>query len=196
MLETLNHLDTDFFLFLNHLHADGLDEAMYWISETKVWIPFYGLIIFLLFRSLTWQKAIVAILAIVLLIVLTDRISSGFFKPTFHRLRPTHEPAIEKEVHIVHDYRGGDYGFISSHAANTFGLAMFLFLLLGKANKKWALLFLWAALVSYSRIYLGVHYPLDILSGWLLGVICALGIWKITLWSFQKIERNQQIKKG
>ena len=180
MLETLNQLDTESFLWFNHLHTSTLDEAMSLVSETRIWIPFYALLIFLLYKTLPWKKATLVVLGIVLLITLTDRISSGFFKPAFHRLRPSHEPALDKKIHFVHDYRGGDYGFISSHAANTFGLAVFLFLLVGRQNPRWAWLFGWAVVVSYSRIYLGVHYPLDVLGGWGLGTACAFAVWKLT----------------
>ena len=108
-----------------------------------------------------------------LLIVVTDQFSSSFCKPFFHRFRPTHDPDIMYMVDMVNGYRGGWYGFFSSHASNTFGLALFLSLLFRNWRSTLVLL-CWASLSSYSRIYLGVHYPGDILCGALLG---AVGAW-------------------
>jgi undecaprenyl-diphosphatase len=171
MLTLLNQLDTELFLFLNRLHVPWLDPVMWFLSLTKVWIPLYLLLagwVIYRYRRLSW----VVLLAIGLTIVLSDRISSGVIKPAVCRLRPSHEPALRDKVYIVNDYRGGKYGFVSSHAANTFALAMLMSLLVRK--RRWVVLFfLWAFLVSYSRIYLGVHYPCDILGGALVGMVCA-----------------------
>jgi len=171
MLTLLNQLDTELFLFLNRLHVPWLDPVMWFLSLTKVWIPLYLLLagwVIYRYRRLSW----VVLLAIGLTIVLSDRISSGVIKPAVCRLRPSHEPALRDKVYIVNDYRGGKYGFVSSHAANTFALAMLMSLLVRK--RRWVVLFfLWAFLVSYSRIYLGVHYPGDILGGALVGMVCA-----------------------
>lgn len=170
MLQQLLYYDTQLFLWLNSWHADWLDTPMYWISEAKTWIPFYLLLIVLIIRQ-SGKKAIGVVMMIALVIVLADGITSKGMKPYFQRPRPSHETAIQKEVHIVREYRGGAYGFASSHAANTFGLAMLLFL---GYRRKWRYvgwMFVWAFLVSYSRIYLGVHYPLDIVCG------AGVGMW-------------------
>lgn len=171
MLSYLNQLDTDLFLWLNQLHAQWLDPVMWFLSLTKVWVPLYlmlaGWIVYR-YRKMSW----VILLAVGISIFLSDRISSGVIKPAVCRLRPSHEPALQDRVHIVNNYRGGKYGFVSSHAANTFALALFLSLLIRR--RLWSVLFfLWAFLVSYSRIYLGVHYPGDIIGGAIVGMGCA-----------------------
>ena len=145
------------------------DPIMAWITGKKEWIPFYVLIISGIFYKYRWQGFWV-MAGIGLTIAFADQFASGFCKPFFARPRPCHQPALEGMVHVVGGC-GGAYGFISSHAANTFGLAMFLFLLLGKQYRFVSLIFAWAALVSYSRIYVGVHYPADILLGALSGIL-------------------------
>jgi undecaprenyl-diphosphatase len=122
------------------------------------------------------------LVCIALTILLADQITSTFMKPFFSRLRPTHDPELENLVHIVNGYRGGKFGFASSHAANTFGLAMFVFLLFRNRSKHVAWIFLWAAVVAYSRIYLGVHYPGDIIVGGFVGMICAFGCYHLFKW--------------
>ncbi|MGC8823743.1 MAG: phosphatase PAP2 family protein [Bacteroidales bacterium] len=171
MLSFLNQIDTNFFLWLNQLHTPWLDPVMWFLSLTKVWIPLYlilaGWIVYR-YRKVSW----VILLAVGISIVLSDRISSGVIKPAVCRLRPSHKPTLQDKVHIVNNYRGGKYGFVSSHAANTFALALFMSLLIRR--RRWTFLFfLWAFLVSYSRIYLGVHYPGDIIGGAMVGMGCA-----------------------
>ncbi|PMD98853.1 phosphatase PAP2 family protein [Siphonobacter sp. BAB-5405] len=167
----LNQLDTELFLALNGAHATWLDHAMYWISDQEFWYPFYALILAWLFWRFK-KKAIGVVLACVATIALGDQFTSSVLKPWVARLRPCHEPSIERMVHVVWEC-GGQYGFASSHAANTFGFVMVLTILFGKEHPwiKW--LFLWAALVSYSRIYVGAHYPLDVLTGAAVGILFA-----------------------
>ena len=117
----------------------------------------------------------------IILITLSDSVAARVIKESVQRLRPTHNPAIESLVHIVNDYRGGSYGFVSNHASNTFALAVFLSLLF--RNRYFSIgILIWAAVVSYSRIYLGVHYPGDIIGGALLGVGWAYGVY----WCLQR----------
>lgn len=159
--------DKKLFLFLNGLHADWLDQPMSIISERLVWLPFYVAIIV----WLVWKQKKDAFWSIFLIsgaIVLSDQITSALMKPFFERLRPCHDPSISYLLHLVDDC-GARFGFASSHAANTFSLATFLVLL--HPGRTWVpyLMFTWAAIVSYSRIYLGVHYPGDIIAGALIG---------------------------
>jgi len=188
-MDFLIELDHQFFLWLNGFHHPAMDGVMVWISGKKEWFPFYGLLIGFLFWRFRW-KGFLVLVALALLITLCDQTASGFFKPTFERLRPCNEPQLAGLVHTVRKC-GSGFSFFSSHAANTFGLAFFWFFLLGKEHKIHALLVPWAAVVSYSRIYLGVHYPTDILAGMLCGLLWGWVVYKILLFAFHKLEKKK-----
>lgn len=182
MLDFLHQTDTDFFLFLNGLHNDFFDSLMWWISYKYSWIPFYAFILGCLIYRFR-LKSVLPVVAVVLLITASDQGSVHLFKNVFERLRPCHNPELEGMVHLVNNHCGGKYGFVSSHAANVFALTSFLIPIL---RRRWFtfLIICWAVLVSYSRIYLGVHYPFDILGGalfgCLLGYIFSKGVRKLT----------------
>ena len=171
MIEFLKNIDTQVFLYLNSLHNSFFDIVMWQISSIVFWVPFYiSLIGFLIYKYR--KQSLYIILSIVLVIIISDQLSSSIIKPLVERLRPSHDPALEGLVHFIKDYRGGKYGFVSSHAANTFGLAMFLILFF--KNRIFSIsIFSWALIVSYSRIYLGVHYPGDIICGASIGILAA-----------------------
>lgn len=171
MLESILQFDTDLFLFFNELHTPFWDTIMYWVSHKFFWVPFYAFLVFLLFKKYGLQKAIILTLLIVATFALCNTLSVEAFKNVFHRLRPCHNEDIAHKVHILHNHCGGQWGFVSSHATNVFGLATITSFFLSKKIKYFGILiFIWAALVSYSRIYLGVHYPLDLFCGALLGI--------------------------
>jgi undecaprenyl-diphosphatase len=178
MIDHLIELDKQLFLFFNGIHFTWLDPVMELFSKTSASIPLYAFLLYHIYgvyKQRTWG----VLLSIGLLILMTDQSTSGLMKPFFERLRPSHEPTLEGMVHLVNGYSGGDFGFASSHAANTFGIAMFLSCLL-KLEKPWIKwLFLWAAFVSYTRIYLGVHYPGDIIVGALIGVAFGWLVFKL-----------------
>ncbi len=170
MVEVLASIDEKFFLPLNGAHLPWLDEPFKLISGKLIWAPFYAWILWIL--SVKQRVGLwVTLLCIVLMIVVTDQ-GSGVIKRLVMRLRPTHEPGIMDLVHTVNNYRGGRFGFFSAHASNAFALAVFVSRAI-KSHRFTATMFVWATVVSYSRIYLGVHYPGDILVGMLFG--CAVG---------------------
>jgi undecaprenyl-diphosphatase len=171
MLETVKQIDQEVFLWLNGWHSPFWDQWMSVITNKLTWFPFYALIIFLLARKYRWQ-GIGMVLSIILVIILADQTASSVFKPYFHRLRPCHEPALQAWIHIVNGC-GEQFGFVSSHSANAFGLATFLWVIFRKEHPSIAYLFVWALVVSYSRIYMGVHYPLDLLVGAFIGSLYA-----------------------
>lgn len=175
MLESLNNLDHELFVLLNGLHHPFWDKVMITASDKHFWIPFYAaLLAFLiyLFRKRTY----LLVPAIALTIGVADQVSSTFLKPWIARWRPCHDASLTQVINLV-DGCGGKYGFVSSHAATSFGLAVLMAVAL-KPRYNWlkAVLFTWALVVSYSRIYLGAHFPGDILGGALVGSLSALGV--------------------
>ena len=169
MIETLKQLDTELFLALNGLHNSLFDFLMFWASNKLIWIPLYLFFLYLIIKKYQW-KTVGIFVAILVLITLADQLSVHLFKNVFQRFRPCHEPQLEGLVHLVNGKCGGRFGFISSHASNTFALVVFLIQLLGKKYKYFTIsILIWASLVSYSRIYLGVHYPGDVFVGAVFG---------------------------
>ena len=165
-MQTLKQLDTHLFLYLNSIHFDWLDPIMGLITRRDTWFPAYLiLVIWLIARNR--KDAVFQIIAIILAVVLADQMCSSILKPWVARLRPCHEPALQGLVHIVNEC-GGQFGFCSSHAANGFALATTIYLFFGRSIYTISL-FVWAIIISYSRIYVGVHYPLDLLFGALFG---------------------------
>jgi len=168
MLETLKTLDESLFLFLNGVHNDFFDQAMWLFSNKLFWAPLYAWFLWLLYKKFPDQYWTVLI-AIVLLIVASDQLCN-LSKVNVMRLRPSQEPHLKEMIHIVNGYRGGTYGFYSGHASNAFAVALFMIVSAGKLNKYLiATTLIYASLTAYSRIYLGVHYPGDILAGTLMG---------------------------
>ncbi len=170
-MEKIIELDRQLFLFLNELHVAWLDQPMFLISTEWFWFPLYGFLVYLMVKK-TKKQSWLPILAILVTVLLSDQIS-GKIKRSVQRYRPSHDILLENQVHTVNGYRGGMYGFVSSHAANTFAVAFFVSLFLELSFVYFQLLFFWAVLVSYSRLYLGVHFPMDLLCGGCLGLLIA-----------------------
>jgi undecaprenyl-diphosphatase len=180
MLEFFLELDKQFFLILNGLHHPFFDQVMYYISHKFTWIPLYVFLMVLVFIRYRW-KGFLVLVFVVILITLSDQLSV-LAKNTFMRLRPCLEPSLEGLVHIVRGRCGGRYGFVSSHATNTFALAVFMNYLLGSRFRFVVPVMLtYAVLNAYSRVYLGVHYPADVIFGALLGVL--IGMFVYFLWA-------------
>ncbi|AIZ64005.1 hypothetical protein PK28_10455 [Hymenobacter sp. DG25B] len=172
MIELLQGLDRWLLVAANSRHLHWLDGLMVFFSERFVWFPSYLVIIVVLGYFLQ-RRALVALPLLGLVVALADSISSRLFKPYFARLRPCHDPELSATLNLVHGC-GGQFGFLSSHAANSFALAVFLCIILPRRFRlAKVILFVWAALVSYSRIYLGAHYPSDVAAGALLGSLLA-----------------------
>lgn len=190
----LSSFDREIFFLLNGSDSLLWDGVWWTVSQTWTWLLFYIVLLYIIIRySGGWRTTLAIVSAIALCVLLSDRISSGIFKPLFERFRPSRDPEIASLVDIVNGYRGGRYGFVSSHAANTFGLAMFFSLFLNYVTchsplatytRRLLLIFiwLWALFNSYSRIYLGVHYPGDILGGALVGMFSGWLCWSLLRW--------------
>lgn len=178
MLDQLLSWDRVLLLALNGTDSLYLDGFMWTVSRTAVWVPLMAIIAYVVFKNSCLRSFLLTMLFLVILITITDQVSSHLAKPYFHRFRPTHDPEIFRMVNYVNGYRGGLYGFFSSHASNTFGAAIFLSLLFRKAGVT-AMLYCYALLCSYSRIHLGVHYPGDILVGACFGTLVGLLVYLI-----------------
>ncbi len=159
--------DRSVFLFLNNLGSESFDQFWIMISATWIWVPLYIIFLYLLFKNYKLRNLVFILIFIALGVTASDQLA-GVFKTGIGRLRPCHDPTLTGMMRAVKC--GGQFGFYSSHAANTFFIATFMSLLLYKKFRLLPyILFGWAIIVSYSRIYLGVHFPLDILMGSLMG---------------------------
>ncbi len=171
ILQNLIQADEHLLLFLNGLHHTLGDFFMYVFTGKFTWVPLYAALLFVLLKSCEWKMALCCILTVALAITFADQICATAIRPFVGRLRPSNlDNPISEWVHIVNNRRGGAYGFPSCHGSNSFALAFIVAYLF---RNRWLTLFFvgWATINSYSRIYLGLHYPGDILVGAILGGI-------------------------
>lgn len=172
-LQQLIDLDNRVFLLFNGLHSDYFDALMVMLTGKFIWVPLYIAMAVALFMSRRAGTALALLIGVGLVIALTDYSISSWIRPYFSRMRPSNtDNPISALGHVVDDYRGGDYGFPSCHAANSFALAVFMALVARRRLFTW-FIFIWAALHSYTRLYLGVHYPGDLIVGVLYGSLVA-----------------------
>ena len=179
-MDTLLDLDKRLLLLLNGSDNIFFDHFFCIITRTTTWLPLAIVLLYIVLKNLRLRRFLFFVLVVALLLLITDRISSGLVKPYFHRLRPTHDPSLAHIIDVCNNYRGGLFGFFSSHAANTFGMCTFVCLVLRDMRSAVSLV-LWAILASYSRLYLGVHYPGDILCGMVFGIIVGIILYRLFL---------------
>ena len=186
MLEELLQLDQDFFLYLNGLGTKNWDNFFQFVSNKFSAIPLYLFLLILSFQKYGTKKTLVLLFTVGLLITVTDQLGN-FFKYGVARLRPCHDPEIAPYMRLVKSYCGGKFGYFSAHASNSFALAVFFGSIL-KSSVRYlgVFLVLWAALVAYSRIYIGVHFPLDILTGAFIGSLFGWLFVKLFIFALRK----------
>lgn len=183
MFEKLLSLDTQFFIFLNSLGSESYDGFWLIITKQTNWIPLFLLLLYLIYKKTGIKQTGYLLLFVAVLILATDQITN-VFKYTFQRVRPCNNPEINTFIRVVQSR--SSFSFFSGHAANSMAVATFLYLIFKKQIKFFGLLFLWPLIFAYSRIYLGLHYPLDILSGYFFGGIMGFLMYKGYLLAINK----------
>lgn len=200
MLEKILPYENELFFLINSSHTPYFDRLMWMISSIASWIPLILLLVVMVSYKKNWKEWMPAVVGILGVFAFGVLFASGFMKPLFERLRPTHYPGVMEHVRVLNEYIGGQYGFISGHSTNSFGFAMFTSLLF--RNRIYTIIiFFWAILVAYSRIYLGVHFISDITAGLFAGLLIGFLFYKLYLFVIQKEELpsfylNETEKKG
>ena len=183
----LSDIDARLLLIVNGEHSPFFDSVMWCISGRWIWVPFYAVLAYLLFRRMSWKRASICLVTIGLIILAADQTCATLIRPEIGRLRPANlNNPLSSFVHVVNGYRGGRYGFPSCHAANTFALAVFMSLVI---RHKWftVMMFSWAFVVSYSRMYLGVHYFGDLFCGATIGSLFAVLFYYLQNYLFKRL---------
>jgi undecaprenyl-diphosphatase len=183
MIEKLLALDTQLFIYLNGLGSETYDGLWLIITKQTNWIPFFLLLFYFIYKKLGIKQTGYLLLFVAFLVLATDQITN-LFKYTVQRARPCNNPDINSIIRIVQVRHS--FSFFSGHAANTMAVTTFLYFIFKKQFKFLGLLFLWPLIFAYSRIYLGLHYPLDILSGYLCGFITGFLMYRAYQWALEK----------
>lgn len=182
MIEQILQYDTELFIFLNSLGTKTWDP--FWMAYTTKfnWIPFYAILLYLIYKQIGLKPMIVTIVVAALMILFTDQVTN-LFKRGFHRLRPCHLAEMIDGMRLVRSGCGGKYGFFSGHASNSMAAAVFIgFMLKNRFKFILYILLIWAFLMAYSRVYIGVHYPLDIVLGMTFGALSGFAFYKLNLY--------------
>lgn len=197
MLNKLEAIDRWIVASVNSWHNPFLDELMWVFSAKLTWIPLYLLLIYLFYRKTNFRMSVIFVLCALAVVALTDQFSVHLFKDVFLRYRPSHHTELTEKLHFYKlengdFYKGGMYGFVSSHAANFFGVCLFAALAL-RQYYKWVVVFLLgiASIVSFSRIYLGVHYLSDVLAGGILGALIAFLVFRY-IYTFVSVNKQEK----
>ena len=186
MFESLENIDQSLLLSINGCNSPFTDSFFWAVSAGWIFLPFWIFLSIYIGKRKKVKYLFTAIICLVFTILFCDQ-SSNLAKKSVERYRPTHNLELKEKIHLVNDYKGGQFGFFSGHSANTFGAATFLFLILKWVNRKRRfLIFLWPVLVGYSRMYLGVHYPSDIFFGAIDGIIIGFIFYKVFTFLLQK----------
>lgn len=184
-MEALQQFDASIFTTINSWHALYFDNFMALVTVIATWLPMILMLLYMMYTKKGWRKMLGLLLAVAVVILIADQVSASIIKPAVARLRPSRNPDLQATIHLVNGYRGGKFGFVSSHAANCFGIALLLAFLF-KNRAFTCMMVAWATLMCYSRIYLGVHYPGDIFCGAILGVAAAAIVYYLTKWLSHK----------
>jgi undecaprenyl-diphosphatase len=182
IFQQIKDIDQSLFHQINGVwHHPLLDTILPWTRHSNNWIPLYLVLLGWMgyqIGSKTWKWLLFALLNV----TLTDQVSSSIFKPLFHRLRPCNDPALFGKTRLLLEHCSGGFSFTSSHAANHFGLAMFIFISWGVAMERVTkYFFVWAGIIAFAQVYVGVHYPLDILGGTIIGLVAGYLMAKLYL---------------
>ncbi len=185
LLDRIIEKDREFFIYLNNLGSDNWDVFWLTVTDKYMWIPLYFILLFLLFWYYDWKKALILLIITAVLVAFTDQFVN-LIKYTTHRLRPNRDPSLENLIRVVKN--SGGFSFVSGHATNSFAVSTFMILSLRNYFKPIYLVLLWPILFFYSRIYLGVHFPIDVTFGMFLGILIGYGFYKFSLLILPKIK--------
>lgn len=178
--------DREFFIYLNNIGSENWDTFWLTVTDKYTWIPLYILLLFLIFWYYGWKKALIIVLVSALLVAFTDQFVN-LIKNTTHRLRPNRDPALQDLIRVIKN--SGGYSFVSGHAANSFAVAIFMIAIFREHFKPIYLILIWPILFAYSRIYIGVHFPIDITLGMILGLFIGFGFYRFNSFLLSKINK-------
>ena len=189
-LEKFIQYDKDLFVFLNGLGTENWDSFWMTVTNQFSWIPFYLLFFYLIFKSLGWKKGIAVLFLTAVLVTFSDQLTV-FIKNFFERLRPNRDPSINEFIRILKNNKS--FSFVSGHATTSTAVSLFMHLMLKKNYRFTILFFIWPALFAYSRIYIGVHFPLDVTVGALLGMLIGFIFYKLSLRLISKMDSKKLV---